>query len=261
MKKQYADVELTLEGGVALVEIQRPPHNFFDTELIESIATAFEDMDDNPDCRALVLAAQGKSFCAGANLPDNADRILPTDTAVKENPLYSAAVRLFDTAKPIIGAIQGAAIGGGLGLSLVPDFRVCSPQARFCANFAKLGFHPGFALTYTLPKLIGPQKAALMMLTGRRISGQQAVDWGLADVLANSEDLREKAMELAHEIAENAPLTLLSIRASQRQGLVERIKEQTDEEFTLQTAQRKTGDFKEGIRAVTERRPGIFTGK
>ena len=89
-------------------------------------------------------------------------------------PLYAAAVRLFDTNIPVVAAVQGAAGGGGFGLAVMPDFRVVCPEARFTANFVKLGFHPGFGLTHTLARLIGRQKAHLLFLTGRRITGENA---------------------------------------------------------------------------------------
>ena len=104
--------------------------------------------------------------------------------------LYKEAIRLFRTKKPIIGAIHGAAVGGGLGLALVPDFRVTCAEARFSANFNRLGFHPGFGLTVTLPRLVGAQQAALLFYTGRRISGDEAVRLGLADVLVPQAEVR-----------------------------------------------------------------------
>ena len=147
-----------------------------------------------------------------------------------------------------------------MGLALVPDFRVACPEARFSANFVKLGFHPGFGLTHTLPQLIGQQKANLMFLTGRRIKGEQALEWGLADVLTSQDLVREEAINLAREIAGNAPLAILSVRATLRQRLNEKIIPQIEHESKEQTWQRETNDFKEGIRAVTERRPGNFQG-
>src|SRR6266446_2973407 len=99
--------------------------------------------------------------------------------------------------------IHRPAVGGGLGLALVADFRVVSPEARFSANFVKIGIHPGFGLTYTLPRLIGYQRANLMFLTGRRVTGEEALAWGLADLLVEQERLRAAATELAAEIAEN----------------------------------------------------------
>jgi enoyl-CoA hydratase/carnithine racemase len=257
---KYGDVSVELKNYVASVEIHRPPHNYFDVQLIRDLANAFNALDENPVCRASVLCAEGKSFCAGANFSNrNATGVEPGTE--RRNPLYSEAVRLFDCKKPIVGAIQGAAIGGGFGLALVPDFRVVSREARFAANFVKIGFHPGFGLTYTLPRLIGIQKANLMFLTGRRITGEEAFSWGLADVLVEAESLRSAAIELAAEIAENAPLAVVSTRTTVRRGLAEAVQEQTNIEFVEQDWLMRTEDHKEGVKAVAERRPGNFIGK
>ena len=163
-KSRYGDVSVAVKDYVACVEIHRPPHNFFDVQLIRDLANAFNALDEDAACRASVLCAEGRSFCAGANFANRSATGVEAGTE-KRNPLYSEAVRLFSCKKPMVGAIQGPAIGGGLGLALVPDFRVASPEARFAANFVKIGFHPGFGLTYTLPRLIGVQRANLMFLT------------------------------------------------------------------------------------------------
>jgi enoyl-CoA hydratase/carnithine racemase len=170
-------------------------------------------------------------------------------------------VRIFRARKPIVAAIQGPAVGGGLGLCLVADFRVAAPEARFCANFTRLGFHPGFGLTYTLPRLIGYQRASLMFMTGRRITGEQAVEWGLADELAPLPELRKKATALAADIAEGAPLALLSTRETTRRGFADAVETATERELVEQDWQRKTADFKEGVKAMAERRPGRFAGR
>src|SRR5713226_7050396 len=206
VNSHFGDVSVSVNHYVALVEIHRPPHNFFDDQVIRDLADAFEALDGDPACRASVLASEGKAFCAGANFhrrPENEEFL-----SGGPNRLYEQAVRLFACEKPVVAAIQGAAVGGGLGLALVADFRVVSPEARFAANFVKLGIHPGFGLTYTLPRLIGMQRASLLFYTGRRIGGEEAVAWGLADVLASPDRLREEARKLATEIAEAAPLAV-----------------------------------------------------
>jgi len=259
---RYGDVEVQVANHVATVEIQRPPNNFFDTALINSLGDAFEALDQTNDCRALVLCAAGKHFCAGANFGDSSQQAeRSTRTQTSGNPLYTAAVRLFRTKKPIIGAIQGAAVGGGFGLSVMPDFRVVTPDARFTANFVKLGFHPGFGLSHTLPRLIGVQRANMMFMTGRRIDGETALAWGLADVLTEPENLRAEATKLAAEIAENAPLAVMSVRATVRAGLADAVKAITDHEFVEQHRLQQTEDHREGVRAVAERRPGNFKGR
>lgn len=260
----FTDIAVTTSGHVATVEIKRPPHNFFDMSLIKQIADAFESFDKDVEIRAVVLCAEGKSFCAGANFGDGS-KLDAKGNRPNENQmgghLYQEAVRLFRTKKPIVGAIQGPAIGGGLGLALVPDFRVAAPEARFAANFTRLGFHPGFGLTHTLPALIGQQQANLMFYTGRRLNGEEAVQIGLADVLAPLAEVRATAQALAKDISESAPLAVMETRATVRAGLADRVKAATDHELKVQSELRQTEDFKEGVRAVNERRVANFKGR
>jgi enoyl-CoA hydratase/carnithine racemase len=265
-EQTYTDIEVSLNGHVATVDIQRPPLNFFDQSLISQIADAFDALDANPECRAIVLASTGKAFCAGANFGTGQEDGTGSGDFTEDGfrnttgKLYQEATRLFHNTKPIIGAIQGAAIGGGLGLSLVPDFRVASPAARFGANFVKLGIHQGFGISVTLPLLIGQQAANNMLYTGRRVSGNEALTIGLVDRLADADDLRAAAAELANEIAENAPLAVMSVRATMRLGLAEAVSTATEHELKEQQRLRATNDAYEGIKAVSERRPGNYTG-
>lgn len=261
LQPKYGDVSVALDANVATLEIHRPPHNFFDFNLIHDLADACDALDETPECRALMLCSEGKSFCAGANFANRGVQSGEAPARPGENPLYIEGVRLFRCKKPIVAAIQGAAIGGGFGLALVADFRIATADARFAANFVKLGIHPGFGLTHTLPRLIGPQKATLMFLTGRRIGSEEAFAWGLCDQLAKPEDLRAAALALAKEIAEGAPLAILSTRATMRQGLADAVKAQTDHEFTEQSRLFRTEDHREGVKAVAERRPGKFLGR
>src|SRR5689334_1772264 len=254
----FTDIAVERSDLVATVEIRRPPHNFFDVSLIEQIATAFNELDNDPACRAIVLAAEGKSFCAGANFGDGSSSSQTQGLSTKN--LYAEAIRLFGARKPIVGAIHGAAIGGGLGLALVPDFRVTCPEARFSANFTRLGFHPGFGLTYTLPQLVGFNQACLVFYTGRRLKGDEAYAIGLADVLVPQDQVRSAALALAREIAESSPLGVMSPRATMRRGMVEKIREATEREHVEQAWLRATEDFKEGVRATSERRTPNFTG-
>jgi len=259
----FNDIGVEKSGHVALVEIRRPPNNFFDVALIKEIAEAFETLDADAECRALVLAAQGKSFCAGANF-GNDDRDggeLLSGPRPGAAHLYIEGNRLFRSKKPIIAAVHGAAVGGGLGLAMVADFRVTCPEARFCANFTRLGFHPGFGLTVTLPAVIGPTKAALMFYTSRRVPGDEAHAIGLADVLVPQDQVRGAALSLAAEIAENSPLGLIATRTTLRGNLAERVRAATEHELVEQTRLRKTEDFKEGVKAMAERRTPVFTGR
>jgi len=258
-----SDIGIEKSGHVALVEIRRPPNNFFDIPLIKEIASAFESFDDDIQIRAVVLAAQGKAFCAGANYGDgstlDAQGRRPNEPGAGVAPLYIEGNRLFRTKKPIIAAVHGSAVGGGLGLAMVADFRVTCPEARFCANFTRLGFHPGFGLTVTLPAAIGQTKAALMFYTSRRVAGEEAYAMGLADALVPQQQVRDAAIKLAREIGENSPLGLIATRMTMRGDIADRVRKATDHELEEQTRLRKTEDFKEGVKAVFERRAPNFT--
>jgi enoyl-CoA hydratase/carnithine racemase len=250
-----SDIAIHRNGHTATVELCRPPHNFFDLALIAGLADAFEALQADPECRAIVLAAQGRSFCAGA------DFSAPAPAAGESRdpaPLYRQAVRLFAVTKPVVAAVQGPAVGGGLGLALVADFRVTCAEARFSANFARLGFHPGFALSCTLPRLVGPQQAALLLYTGRRVNGEEAVRIGLADELVAQDQVRARAQALAEEIAASAPIAVESVRASLRAGLVDAVRAAVEREAGEQRLHFQTRDFREGVAATAQRREPVF---
>lgn len=260
-------IDVTIgDDYVATIELSRPPNNFFSLEMILGVAQALEALDDDDRCRAVVLAAQGKHFCAGADFGGGGERSRETEAGGNAEPyttldLYDAAVRVFRTQTPVVAAVQGAAIGGGLGLALAADFRVAAPEARFSANFARLGFHQGFGLSVTLPRLVGPQVAAELLYTGRRVKGEEAVDIGLADRLTSLESLRTDAHAFAVEIARSAPLAVRSIRATLRGDLADQIQAATRHEAAEQEWLRATADFAEGTKAMAERRLPDFRGR
>ncbi len=212
-----------------------------------------------------MLCSEGKHFCAGA---DFANPSAPSLHAAPGTPFRASAAQLYDEAArllaartPVVAAVQGAAIGGGLGLACSADFRVTCPEARFSANFARLGFHHGFGLTVTLPPLVGQQGALDLLLTGRRVDGEEALRMGLCDRLVQGDELRQSAIALAGELAASAPLAVRSIRATMREGLAERFRAATMHEQEEQDELRKTEDFLEGVKATAERCDARFSGR
>jgi enoyl-CoA hydratase/carnithine racemase len=264
---KYTDIGVEKHGHVGLIEIRRPPLNFFNVALINQIADALEEFDNDVEIRASVLAAQGKAFCAGADFSDP-DRQKQEEQSKSDpasnlpiNHLYVQAVRIFRATKPFVAAVHGAAIGGGFGLAVSADFRVTCPEARFAANFTKLGFHPGFGLTATLPELVGRNNAELIFYTSRRINGEDATKMGLANICVPQDQVRTEAMKLAAEIAECSPLGLIATRATMRGNLADRVLAATNHELIEQNKLRATEDFKEGVKATAERRVANFKGR
>src|SRR4051812_11598857 len=253
----YEHIAVDTAGNIATIEVRRGPNNFIDTDMVAEIADALEVYDREPGVRAIVLCAEGKHFCAGADFgsrgPDGVNR-----AAKRGRHLYKEAQRLWKTGKPIVAAVHGAAIGAGVGLAVMADFRVTCPEARFSTNFTRLGFHPGVGLTATLPRLIGEQQAAMLMYTGRRLTGEEALAIGLADYCVPLDQVRAKAAEVATEIAQSAPLAIIATRETLRRGLAEAVARATEREYEEQDWLRNTDDFREGVKAMAERRVPNF---
>jgi enoyl-CoA hydratase/carnithine racemase len=256
----YEHIAVDVAGNIATIEVRRGPNNFIDTDMVAEIADALEVYDRTLDVRAIVLCAEGKHFCAGADFgsrgPDGVAR-----ATKRGRHLYKEAQRLWRTGKPIVAAVQGAAVGAGVGLAVMADFRVACPEARFSTNFTRLGFHPGFGLTASLPRLIGAQNAAMMLYTGRRLTGEQALTIGLVDYCVPLDQVRAKAVEVASEIAGSAPLAIVSTRETLRCGLADAVARATEREYEEQDWLRNTADFKEGTKAMGERRPPNFQAR
>lgn len=254
-------LNVTRQGHIAEIVFSNPPNNHANVALLREIGEALLRLDTEPEVRAIVLASDGKAFCAGADLVGGEGGGVggAGDDPVRE--FYDQALRIYEAEKPVVAAIQGAAVGAGLGLAVSADFRVAAPEARFVANFTRLAFHPGFALSTTLPRLLGQQKAALMLLTSRRVKGEEALAMGLADELVPLPDVRAAAHRMAAEIAEGGPLGVTATRRTLRRGLYEAVRDALEHEHAEQWKLRTTADHREGILSVAERRPGRFEGR
>jgi len=251
------DITVSTDDHVAVIEINRPPANYFDRQLIGEIVEATGELHA-AGIRAIVLCSAGKHFCAGANF---AEGQMENDRARSSELLYREAIRLFDAKVPIIAAVQGSAVGGGLGLACAADFRVGAPSSRFHANFSMLGFHQGFGLSETLPAIVDAQHAMDLLYTSRRIDGQTALDIGLIDRLVPDAELRAEALRWAAEIATAAPLAVQSIRETLRASLVDRVRAALERELDQQQKLWATEDSKIGIAANLARETAVFTGR
>lgn len=262
VRKTFGDVAVSVgEDLVATVEIRRPPDNFLDATLVSSLADSYAWLDREAGARAIVLCSEGKHFCAGADLTGQSEHASQVGAPAAAQEIYDHALRLFEARLPVVAAVQGTAIGGGLGLACTADFRVAGPWARFAANFARIGLHHGFGLSVTLPAIVGQQVAMRMLYAGQRIDGAEAARIGLADVLADESEVRSAAIGLATEVALSAPLAVRSMRQTMRYGLTDRLRAAIDHELAEQDRLWRSADFAEGVRATAERRTPRFYGR
>lgn len=257
-------VEIDEASHVATVEIRRGPHNFLNVATLGRVADVLDrlagrDFAGGGDVRAVVLCSEGKNFCAGADFGGGGTASGIGDSGGPH--LYDVAIRLFEQPLPLVAAVQGAAIGGGLGLALAADFRVATPRSRFAANFSLLGFHQGFGISVTLPLVVGRQAALDLLYTGRRVDGAAAREIGLCDHLVEPGELRPRALRVAADIAAAGPLATRAIRQTMRGDLAAQVKAAMAHEKAVQGRLRQTADFREGVAAVAARRPANFTGR
>jgi enoyl-CoA hydratase/carnithine racemase len=255
------DVHVEIDGRVGLVTLDRPPHNLLTEPMLGRVADALAGLAGR--ARVAIVAGAGRSFCAGADFrsPDAPD---PTDGAGFERrtaAFYEQAARVFAAPVPTIAAVQGAAIGAGFGLALACDVRVVGRRAWFQANFVRLGIHPGFALSWTLPSCVGTGRAAEIFLTARRVDAEESLRIGIAQVGCNEGDEVACAFELATQVAAGAPLAVASTRATLRQDVVDDARRAMRHELERQVALAGSADAVEGVRAVLDGRDPVFEGR
>jgi enoyl-CoA hydratase/carnithine racemase len=253
-----SDLSVAVADHVAVMEVQRGPDNYFDQSLLQHIADVGEELAASRQARVILLCSEGRHFCAGANFGAGA---LRDDRERSAAEVYKQASRLFELELPVVAAVQGSAVGGGLGLACAADFRVASRRSRFHANFSKLGFHHGFGLSVSLPRIVGPQRALELLTTSRRLSGDQAFGMGLVDRLAADGAERDEAHSLAMDIAALAPLAVRSIKETMKAGLANDVRVALGRELQEQRRLWKTEDSKIGIAANLDRATPHFIGK
>ena len=232
---------------VGTIEICQPPHNHLNGDILARVLEVAGELK-SAGARALVLCSEGKNFCAGANFGAMSGRA----------DVYELGVQIVAQPLPIVAAVQGATVGGGVGLALAADLRITTPDSYFWINFSRLGLHHGFGLSVTLPRAVGAQKALELLYTSRRIDGTAAFEIGLCDEVVPTETLRDRAHAVAAEIASNAPLAVREIRRTMRGDLASQMMAAMKAEREVQDKLMRTADFREGTAAVRERRSPVF---
>ena len=249
--------------GIGVITLNRPDErNSMTPELLDAFARASAAARADADIRALVVTGTGACFSAGADFKAGLQRG-GSDLAPHERSyaMYEPFLSLLDIEVPVIGALNGHAVGGGFGLALVCDIRIAALEAKYGANFVALGLAPGMSISYLLPRLTGPARASELLLTGRLVDGAEAERIGIVNRAVASPQVMGEAMAMARAIAGNGPFAVRATKAAIRRGLAMDIRAAARAEAHDQAKSLTTDDAREGMAALLAKRKPIFTGR
>lgn len=262
-----APVLFEVEDGVAILTLNRPENrNSMTPDLMAAFRAAVAQAAGDRTLRALVITGRGASFCAGADfrtaspVPGDApDAGLPDYERLYAT--YEPFLEVFDLPMPVVAALNGHAVGGGFGLALACDLRIANRDARYGANFARLGFHSGMAISHLLPRIVGVPLAADLLFTGRLVTGAEAEAIGLAHRAVAPDEVLAVAREKARAIAACAPEAVRLMKRSLYRGAGWDPRGAARAEAFAQAATMRSEDAREGVRALLEKREPRFTGR
>jgi enoyl-CoA hydratase/carnithine racemase len=254
---------------VATVTLNRPDNrNSMTPDVLAGLADAVARLRSDTDLRCAIVTGRGPSFCAGADFRSRGAPGSPPDPAAPALPphersfaTYAPFLSLLDVEIPVIAAMQGHAIGGGFGLALVCDLRVANRDAKYGANFVRLGLSPGMATTYLLPRLVGLPRALELLLTGRIVTGAEAAALGLANHAEAPDQVLARARALAREIASAAPQAVRWTKRLIYAGVGWDPRQAARQEALYQSRTQETQDFREGVAALLGKREPEFEGR
>ena len=246
---------------VCELTLNRPAYrNAMSPELLGPFQQVIDRVKEDREIRCVVITGTGANFCSGADFRSS---ILERGDALPHEAsyaIYRPFLTILDVPVPVIAAMNGHAIGGGFGLALVCDLRIANRDARYGANFARLGLHSGMAISYLLPRIAGVARAAELLFTGRVFSGAEAAAMGIANEAVEPDRVLARARELADEIAACAPVAVRMMKRSLYRGLDWDPKSAGEIEALLQSRTLEMEDAKEGVGALLEKRPPRFRG-
>jgi methylglutaconyl-CoA hydratase len=264
---QYATLDTRLEAGVLTITMNRPDkRNALNPAMIDELTHALNTAADDPACGVTILTGAGSAFCAGLDLDHLASLSdkTPEDHRADSERVARLLRTLYDCPKPTIAAVNGPAIAGGMGLATICDFTLAVPEARFGYTEVKIGFIPAIVSAF-LRHQIGDKRARDLLLTGRLIQADEALDLGLVTRLVPEQELMEEARSLAASLLRNSPAALQATKRLMSEHASRHLDQEIESAIAANAEARTTEDFKEGIRAFLEKRtpdwPSLRTEK
>ena len=266
---EYSEIEFDVDERIATITLHRPDRmNAFTGTMMREVIDALDRTDADDDVRAVIVTGSGRAFCAGADLGSGGDTFakggsdVQTDAGVPRDGGGLVSLRIFDSKKPVIGAINGAAVGVGVTMTLPMDIRLASEDAKFGFVFARRGIVPEACSSWFLPRVVGISQAAEWCYSGRVFPAQEALDGGLVRSLHAPDELLPAARAIAADIAENsAPVSV----ALTRQLLWRMLgadhpmaAHRADSRGIL--ARGRSADAREGVESFLEKRPAEYVG-
>ena len=251
------------EGPVGVIRLARPEKlNAVNAGMIKALASVFDETDADDAVRAIIVTGEGKAFCAGADISEGASGFTGGDVATKTPRDGGGLVtlRIFNSLKPVIAAINGAAVGFGATMQLPMDFRLCTDTAKFAFPFTRRGIVPDGASSYFLPRLVGVSRAMDWCMTGRTFLADEAFEAGLVNKIVAIDELMPAALEIAEDIAAHAaPVSVALTRQMLWRGLgMSHPMEAHVIESKGVYDRARSGDAMEGVGAFLQKRPPAF---
>ena len=261
----YTHILLDRSDGVGTLTLNRPDKlNAFAGTMRHELAEGLLELEKDPAVRVVVITGAGRGFCAGADVGYMAQLVEARDT-IAMAALVEAGRRVVltmrESAKPVIGSINGVAAGGGANLALACDLRIASDRARLGQTFNRIGLHPDWGGTYFLPRLVGPAKALELFWMAEILDADECLRLGLFNRVVSHETLEEETMKLARTLAAKPPLALSLAKRAVYQSTRNTLPQMLDYELEAQLRCFQSGDAAEGITAFVEKRAPAFGGR